>query len=378
MDKLKKIFLKKNREPEVIENVSEVKDISFEDKFLKESQKATEILNKSIMNGSFSQLPAQISKIATETTEREYVFKYERRYIDKVVSAIGILINLLCLYFIFVLIGTLIYSKDFIILSILGIIASVVIFILNILVVRKSVSISHFYKRYDLYYGDLRYKDKDIELIGDLADYSKIPVAQVIKDLNMAIDLKLIPQGHFGTDNLIFIVSNEMYEKYKKQQASYDRYYKKKAEERLRMGERTEEIQALLDQGQEYIEKIHQSNDIIKDKEISDKLDKMEKIVSMIFYELDLSPQYADKLGMFMNYYLPTTKKLLDSYIEIDEKEVKGKSLEKSKKDIAEAFDKLIVSFDSILDKFYQAKELDIASDISTMEILMKQENLMK
>lgn len=376
MDKLKKIFLKKNREPEVIENVSEVKDISFEDKFLKESQKATEILNKSILNGSFSQLPAQISKIATETTEIEYVFKYERRYIDKVVSAIGILINLVCLYFIFVLIGTLIYSKDFIILSILGIIASVVIFILNILVVRKSVSISHFYKRYDLYYEDLRYKD--IELIGDLADYSKIPVAQVIKDLNIAIDLKLIPQGHFGTDNLILIVSNEMYEKYKKQQASYDRYYKKKAEERLRMGERTEEIQALLDQGQEYIEKIHQSNDIIKDKEISDKLDKMEKIVSMIFYELDLSPQYADKLGMFMNYYLPTTKKLLDSYIEIDEKEVKGKSLEKSKKDIAEAFDKLIVSFDSILDKFYQAKELDIASDISTMEILMKQENLMK
>lgn len=98
MDKLKKIFLKKNREPEVIENVSEVKDISFEDKFLKESQKATEILNKSILNGSFSQLPAQISKIATETTEREYVFKYERRYIDKVVSAIGILINLVCLY----------------------------------------------------------------------------------------------------------------------------------------------------------------------------------------------------------------------------------------------------------------------------------------
>lgn len=41
MDKLKKIFIKKNREPEVIENVSEVKDISFEDKFLKESKKAT-------------------------------------------------------------------------------------------------------------------------------------------------------------------------------------------------------------------------------------------------------------------------------------------------------------------------------------------------
>ena len=180
MDKFKKIFLEKKKEPEVIENVSEVKDISFEDKFLEESQKATDILNKSILNGSFSQLPAQIDKIATETKGKEYVFKYERRYIDKVVSAIGILINLVCLYFILVLIGTLIYSKDFMILSILGIIASVVIFIMNILVVRKTVSMSNFYKRYDLYYEDLRYKD--IELIGDLADYSKIPVAQVIKD----------------------------------------------------------------------------------------------------------------------------------------------------------------------------------------------------
>ena len=169
-----------------------------------------------------------------------------------------------------------------------------------------------------------------------------------------------------------------MYDNYKNKQASYDRYYKKKAEEHLRMGERTEEIQALLDQGQEYVDKIHQSNDIIKDKEISEKLDKMEKIVSMIFYEVDLNPQYADKLGMFMNYYLPTTKKLLDSYIEIDEKKIREKSLEKSKKDIEEALDKLIDSFDSILDKFYQEKELDIASDISAMEILMKQDDLIK
>ena len=48
MDKLKKIFLKKNREPEVIEDVSEGKEISVEDKGVKESQRATDIVNKSI------------------------------------------------------------------------------------------------------------------------------------------------------------------------------------------------------------------------------------------------------------------------------------------------------------------------------------------
>ena len=188
--------------------------------------------------------------------------------------------------------------------------------------------------------------------------------------------MKLIPQGHFGRENLIFIVSDELYEKYKDKQAVYDRYYRKQVEERLRMKERTKEIQAVLNQGQVYIDKIHESSDIIKDKIISQKLDRMESVVSMIFYEVDVNPQNADKLGMFMNYYLPTTEKLLESYIEIDEKQIKGKSLKKTKKDIEGAIDKIIDSFEGLLDKFYQEKELDIATDISAMEILMKQDGL--
>ena len=77
-----------------------------------------------------------------------------------------------------------------------------------------------------------------------------------------------------------------------------------------------------------------------------------------------------------MNYYLPTTEKLLEAYIDIDEKKVEGKSLEKSKKDIEGAIDKIIDSFEGLLDKFYQEKELDISTDISAMEVLMKQDGL--
>ena len=78
------------------------------------------------------------------------------------------------------------------------------------------------------------------------------------------------------------------------------------------------------------------------------------------------------------DYYLPTTEKLLETYIEIDEKQVKGTSLEKTKKDIDDAIDKIIDSFEGLLDKFYQQKELDIATDISAMEILMKQDGLIE
>ena len=71
---------------------------------------------------------------------------------------------------------------------------------------------------------------------------------------------------------MIFIVSNEIYDEYKNKQDVYDRSYRKQIEERLRMKERTKEMQMIMDQGQGYVDKIHESNDIIKDKIISQKL----------------------------------------------------------------------------------------------------------
>ena len=77
-----------------------------------------------------------------------------------------------------------------------------------------------------------------------------------------------------------------------------------------------------------------------------------------------------------MNYYLPTTEKLLETYIEIGGKKIRGKSLNRTKKDIETALDKINESFDNLLDQFYEDRELDIRSDISTMEVLMKQDGL--
>ena len=196
--------------------------------------------------------------------------------------------------------------------------------------------------------------------------------------MKIAVKDKLIPLGHFGTDNIIFMTSDEIYERYKSKQTVYDQYYRKQVEERLRMKERSKEMQEILDQGQKYIDKIHTSNDIIKDKIISEKLDEMEKIVSMIFHEVDINPDQADNLGMFMNYYLPTTDKLLTSYIEIDGKQIQGQTIKKTKKEIEEVLDKIIESFEKLLDKFYQEEQLDISTDISAMEIMMKQEGLIK
>ena len=144
----------------------------------------------------------------------------------------------------------------------------------------------------------------------------------------------------------------------------------------IRDRERTDEIKQVIEKGNKYINKIHDSNVIIKDKAVTRQLDKMETIVSTIFHEVDVNPSQADSLGMFLNYYLPTTEKLLDAYITIGEKQITGKNLLKTQKEIENSLETIITAFENILEKMYEVHEMDIASDIAAMEIMMKQEGL--
>jgi hypothetical protein len=131
-----------------------------------------------------------------------------------------------------------------------------------------------------------------------------------------------------------------------------------------------------MEMGERYIQKIHGYSSLIKEKSISREIRKIENIVSMIFHEIDVNPSQSQSLGMFLHYYLPTTEKLLDAYVAIDEKKSSGKNGMQTKGEIEEAISAIVVAFEAILEKLYEEYEMDIASDIATMELSMKQEGL--
>lgn len=342
--------------------------------FIKEAERTALIVDERVSDGKFSEMSSELDDATNNGISREqYVF--ERPEIKPIIIRAIVCFVLILVFIPYLKTGIKILSlsEEFsnagrsYIEGVLGVI------LVNGFVVYKSIVDVLFLLRYDKYQKNLRFHD--IEMIDDLDNYVSENEALVVKDLNKAIKWKLIPQGHFGTDNIVFMVSDEIYNKYLEHQAVYDHYYRKLLEERARMSERSHKIQKILDRGQKYIDSIHDSNDIIKDKVISQKLDRMEEVVKMIFYEVDINPEQADDLGTFLTYYLPTTQKLLDAYIDIDEKKVVGKSAEKAKKEIEGSLDIIIASFEGILDKFYQEQEMDIANEISAMEIMMKQES---
>ena len=79
---------------------------------------------------------------------------------------------------------------------------------------------------------------------------------------------------------------------------------------------------------------------------------------------------------MFMNYYLPTTLKLLESYSRIERVGVAGQNMQEAKDNIEKILDMLTAGFQQQFDQIFQAESLDIPSDIEVLEQMMKKDGL--
>ena len=87
-------------------------------------------------------------------------------------------------------------------------------------------------------------------------------------------------QGHIDAQETCLITSNETYQQYTQTAKALE---EKKQEEERRQADLSPEVQEVLDKGNEFLDKIHKSNDAIPGVEISAKISRMELIVEKIF-----------------------------------------------------------------------------------------------
>ncbi|MGN1142733.1 MAG: 5-bromo-4-chloroindolyl phosphate hydrolysis family protein [Oliverpabstia sp.] len=199
---------------------------------------------------------------------------------------------------------------------------------------------------------------------------------EVIKDLKKMIQKKMFLQGHLDQQETCVIVTDEMYQQYLTvQQQAHERQLQQKAAEEQR-AQLPEECQKILEEGQEYIRYIRKCNDDIPGEEISQKLSRLELIITRIFAEVSKNPSLAGDLRKFMNYYLPTTRKLVDAYRDLDQEPIAGESIIKTKKEIEDTLDTINQAFENLLNSFFEEKAMDISSDISVLHTMLAQEGL--
>ena len=206
------------------------------------------------------------------------------------------------------------------------------------------------------------------------------PVKFVKKDIKKMIDDRWFRQGHIDEQETCLITSNETYLQYTQTQKALEQ---KKQEEEKHQAEQERnrkntplEVQEVLNKGNEFLDKIHRSNDAIPGEEISAKISRMELIVEKIFERAQKHPEIIPDLKKLMNYYLPMTVKLLDAYEEMDQQPVQGENIQASKKEIEDTLDTLNQAFEKLLYSAFQDTAWDVSSDISVLHTLLAQEGL--
>ena len=119
---------------------------------------------------------------------------------------------------------------------------------------------------------------------------------------------------------------------------------------------------------------IRRANDQIADPILSSQISRLEEITAKIFKAVEEDPRKKDRIGTFLNYYLPTTQKLLDSYATFEAAGVEGENLRQAKQRIETTMDSIVKGFEHQLDELYQADAMDVDSDIRVMEHMLRRD----
>ena len=136
------------------------------------------------------------------------------------------------------------------------------------------------------------------------------------------------------------------------------------------------ELDKIIREGNDYIKKLRAANDAIPDEGVSQSIDRMEAASKGIFEYVREHPAQIPQIKKFMNYYLPTTLKLLNSYDRLSRQAVKGENISATLFDIEGMMQTIATAFEKQLDGLFSAEAMDIQADITVFETILEQEGL--
>ena len=280
------------------------------------------------------------------------------------------------IFLIITLIGSLITAFDVVSGLIIGIFA--VAFISFAVMTYVGVDMVRTVGRFRQYVSVLR--DREFCDIKEIASATGRDVRKVLKDVKKMITKGWFCQGHLDEKESCLMVSEHAWNQYtalmedmKQRKAEEQAAQKKMREEYDRL---SPEVQKIVQAGDEYVRRIKAANDAIPGEVISAKISRMELLVDRIFDRVEQNPDSVNDMRRMMDYYLPTTMKLLEAYEELDAQPVQGENIISSKKEIEDTIDTLNIAFEKLLDSLFQDTAWYVSSDISVLHTMLAQEGL--
>lgn len=206
-------------------------------------------------------------------------------------------------------------------------------------------------------------------------------VRYVLRDIRKMIRLGMFPEGHIDDQETCFMLDYKTHQLYLEMKTAREQQAKEaaavEADPQLAAAKAEQEaIYKVVQEGREYIRQIRQADLDIEGVEISAKLNQLSNIMDKIFLYVEGHPEKLEQLHRFMEYYLPTTLKLVNAYREFDGQPVQGENITKAKLEIEETLGTINQAFARLYDNLYADQAMDISTDIDVLQTMFAQEGL--
>ena len=136
------------------------------------------------------------------------------------------------------------------------------------------------------------------------------------------------------------------------------------------------ELDKMIRDGALAVEEMKRLDENIEDEKISQAIRELERTSQAIFQQVREAPEKLPQIRKFMDYYLPTTLKLLNAYDRMSSVGVGGENIDSTKERVEAIMVTIVAAFDKQLDGLFGAEALDVSADITVLETMLAREGL--
>ena len=136
------------------------------------------------------------------------------------------------------------------------------------------------------------------------------------------------------------------------------------------------EVQAVVDEGEKAHEELTRLYTSIPELSVKHKIQELIDVSDKIIADAVADPSDVPQIKKFLDYYLPTTIKLLNSYDRMGAQGIEGENITRTMQSIEEMLDTAIEAYKKLLDSLFADQAMDVETDIQVMNTLLKREGL--
>lgn len=218
-------------------------------------------------------------------------------------------------------------------------------------------------------------QDQSVLAVEDLVTALNKPQQTVAAEINHMIRKDYLPQARLVEGGDLLLIDHAAYKAYK------DNYMGRTVPVKENVPE-IEETEVSDDDRatamEDYEKTLKEQRDRTGDDVLKEKISALLKLLDAIRHAVNTDPGRVESLNKFVDYYTPTTIKLIERYLQFESSSVITEAIRKTMDDILRSLDKVIDGYEKLLDTLYKDDLLDLNAEMDVMETVMKQDGLIE